>query len=454
MTKPTTDKFSTAAPREAHAHLAMHGQSLTMLHLGGTVSRDEALDRLRDHAAVLRRDDPAGRRWLLADAMRAEAWADPRPPSRDELDALCPDRPAAVLSFDYHAVVANTAAMRASGIDEDDPDPEGGVMQRDGAGRLTGLLLESAAWKVRLAVPPLTEAEREGAVLASLDHLAALGYTEVHDLLAPPWLGPTLTEIAAKGRLGLRVWLYPPLAELDEALAAAPSWEDGDRLVLAGGKVFADGTLNSRTAWMLRPFADPLPNHPCGTALMTAGDLEGAMRHAASRGVGLAVHAIGDAAVRATLDARARVGAGGTGWLACGRDRKANAGEAAAPGEGVPALRIEHAEIIDAADVPRFAALSTVCSVQPCHLLADIEALRRSLPHRLDRVLPLRDLVRSGCEPGRGLWFGSDVPIVRPDPADSLQAAIHRRRPGASAAEAIAPEQALTEAECRRAFGG
>ena len=115
-------------------------------------------------------------------------------------------------------------------------------------------------------------------------------------------------------------------------------------------------------------------------------------------------------------------------------------------------FRVEHAEIIDEADVPRFAALGVVCSVQPCHLLYDIEALRRYLPDRVDRVMPMRELVESGCEPGVLLWFGSDVPIVRPHPEDSIRAAVHRRRVGMAADDAIGLRQAIDEADAWAAF--
>jgi predicted amidohydrolase YtcJ len=231
--------------------------------------------------------------------------------------------------------------------------------------------------------------------------------------------------------------MYAPVVEVQALHEQSRQWTS-DRVRLAGGKVFADGTLNSRTAWMIEPYADPLPGMERGKVITPPAELRAAMELVGRLDLGLAVHAIGDAAVRAVLDS----------WEATGGSKTRRGGAA-----GVGGLRIEHAELIDAADVPRFAALGVVASVQPCHLLADIEVLRRALPHRLDRLLPLRELIDAGCEPGRGLIFGSDAPIVRPHPEDSIQAAVHRRRNGMRLDEAIAPEQAIAESEAWACFG-
>jgi predicted amidohydrolase YtcJ len=172
--------------------------------------------------------------------------------------------------------------------------------------------------------------------------------------------------------------------------------------------------------------------------MVTPGELDDAVALCDTLGLHLAVHAIGDGAVRLVLDSIERV----------------SGGVIREPGNR---HRIEHAEVIDEADVPRFARLGggVVCSVQPCHLLTDIEVLTRQMPHRLHRVLPLRELIDAGSISGgddRLLWFGSDVPIVRPDPSDSLQAALHRRRVGDPESAAIAPSQSITAEEAWAAF--
>jgi hypothetical protein len=230
----------------------------------------------------------------------------------------------------------------------------------------------------------------------------------------------------------MRVWLYPPLEAIDRLAPGAGRWER-DTVRLAGAKLFADGTLNARTAWMLHPYADPLPGLPHGQAMVTPAQLDEAIATVRAHTLGLAVHAIGDAAVRAVLDAHQR-----------------------APSRGRFPHRIEHAELIDERDVDRFARLGIVCSVQPCHLLYDIEALRRGQPDRLDRVLPLKDLIAAGCRPGELLWFGSDSPIVRPDPQDSIDAAIHRTRvragPWGEFSEPIGIPQGINQAQAWQGF--
>jgi predicted amidohydrolase YtcJ len=190
---------------------------------------------------------------------------------------------------------------------------------------------------------------------------------------------------------------------------------------VVGAKIFVDGTLNGRTAWMLHPYADGRPEHPSGMQLMPVTEICEAIEACMASNLQLAAHAIGDAAVRAVLDAAERV--------------RAPRGS----------VRIEHAEVIDEADVPRFVELGVIASVQPCHLLYDIEALRRACPDRLDRVLPLRELIDSGLTPGRDILFGSDTPIVRPNPEDSILAATNRGRVGMALAEGIAPGQAISE---------
>jgi predicted amidohydrolase YtcJ len=432
------------ALREAHAHIPAHGREMSFLHVHDALGRADLLERVRQRASQMASNPPG--EWLIASGLRVESWqrepsapGGARWPTMAELDVACPGRPCLIMSFDHHSGVVNSPAFAASGFTAGSASPPGGVIDRDRDGVPTGLLLEAAFNAVRRAIPEPSREAWGKIIELALSDLAAKGFVEIHDLLSPLLLGEILAELDRAGRLRQSIWLYPTLDDLDGVLAFHAG-RPSPRVRVAGAKLFADGTLNARTAWMLEPFADPIQDHPCGTPLVTPAQLDDALARVASVGVGLAVHAIGDGAVRAVLDAQERALArtgqdrAGSGWIASR--------------SGTPQLRIEHAEVVDGRDVHRFAELGVVCSVQPCHLLYDIEVLTRQLPHRLDRVLPLRDLIASGLRPGADLWFGSDVPIVRPDAEDSIIAAVHRRRIGSGPAGTethtpIAPEQAL-----------
>ncbi|MCC6285502.1 MAG: amidohydrolase family protein [Phycisphaerales bacterium] len=426
MTAPTAASpappFGHSRPsrlREAHAHLAALGREMAFVALDDASSGDDALQRLARHA----RETPDD--WVIGVGARPEAWPERAWPPAAAFDAALGARPSIIRCFDHHALLANSAALARAHISARTPDPAGGVIARTPSGEPTGLLLEHAAHLVWSHVPEPDSDARRTHLRRAIAHLASLGFTEVHDLLSQPWLGPELARLHDAGELTLAVRLYPLAPDLPAVAASAPGWQRPG-LSLAGAKIFADGTLNSRTAWMLHPYADPAPGLERGKPMMTPDDLRAAISRADALGLPIAAHAIGDAAVRAVLDAIEAV-----------RPRARGA-------------RIEHAEIIDEADVPRFAALGVTCSVQPCHLLYDIEALTRALPHRLHRVLPLRDLLGAGLTPGQTLLFGSDVPIVRADPLDSIQAAVRRAR--SSGGPRIAPAQALSESEAWQCF--
>ncbi len=464
--------------REAHVHLPHLARSLTMTDLSACTSVEEVLEALRVAARDLTNADSSDswgkdlgkdtsngqhRRWLVAQGMRVEGFRDPRWPTRQELNAALaaagsPPRPVVALSFDYHSLVANELAFAAANVRDNDPDPPAdfGVIVRNTVGRdaggrgvPTGLLLEGMARKVRDAIPDLAPAERPAAIARAIEHLQRLGFAEVHDMLATPWLGDTLASLHDTGNLPMRVGLYAEVDILSNQVAAAKHYTRPGHVELLGGKIFVDGTLNARTAWMLHPFADPIPQHPLGTPLLTHAQIAAAMQLCATHSLGLACHAIGDAAVRAVLDVREKSNEV--------TKLRSNAATSSLRLSISSSLRIEHAELIDESDIPRFAKLNVTASVQPCHLLYDIEVLERQCPTRLDRVMPLRDLLHAGLVPGKTLLFGSDVPIVRANPQDSIDAAIHRKRitgspAGPPTTRAIAPTQALDADTAWRCF--
>lgn len=407
--------------RDAHVHLAAHGEELSCVNLSACGSCAECLEMVRAAAAA----SPEG--WVRAVAARVEGWGGDRWPTARELSEAVGGRAVVVMSFDHHALVASEAALAAAGIGRDTPDPPRGVIVRDaGTGQPTGLLLEEACRGVQDAIPAPTDAQYRAHIVAGLADFAARGFVEIHDMLSTPQMARVLLDLEREGELAMDVRLYAMREHFDGLARDARKWKS-ERVRFSGLKIFTDGTLNSRTAHMLHPFADPLPGHPNGKALMSGAEIEEAVRHADALGYPIAAHAIGDGAVRATLDAIERASPSTIGQ------------------------RIEHAQFVDDADVARFAAMGVIASVQPCHLLTDIEGINRLTPDRAGRAFPLRDLVdaavAAGFEAQELVWLGSDAPIVPPSPEDNVQAAVHRRRAGMRTGEAVGAAQAITEAE-------
>jgi predicted amidohydrolase YtcJ len=430
------------AIREAHAHLPALGEWLITPRMDAVASLDECLARVRQEVLTQKAGGGGGTgvfaRFIGA---RVQAWSEARWPTPEELDFASGGLPVVIMSFDHHSAVCNASALALAGLTVGQKVGDRGLVEaHEKHGAFTGLLLEDAAYAVWRCTPadrPAPgEVQKREMIRAAASKLAGLGFVEVHDLHSPAWLGSTLAELQRAGELPIKVGLYAAMAEIEQVIATRGSFESA-QVRLLGAKVFSDGTLNSRTALMIHRYAEPIAGFPRGQCMIAPLHMDAAIRRAEELGIQLAVHAIGDGAVRTVLDCVARVKPA--------RNR----------------VRLEHAEVVDKSDVGRFAELGVTCSVQPCHLLADVEALNRFVPHRLDRVLPLRELLDSGLKPGLipapgesdcGLVFGSDVPIVRAEPEDSIRAATQRRREEMSVFESIAPKQAISETEAWSCF--
>jgi len=409
--------------REAHAHIHAHSvtKGFWVFDASWCASVDDFFREVQERLDFLK--DRAGP--IMGTGARPEGWSGRGWPTLSELDEVVPKRPFCCWCFDYHSLLANSKALALAGIDDRSKDPVGGSIGRDESWQPNGVLYESAAgamWDLMVS-----QTGGMGDIFEGTLDLTGEWFFEIHDLKSQPWLGPGLKSVAKDHGLYGKYVLYPLVEDIPEVLKTHRDWQC-DQIRLGGGKIFVDGTLNSRTAWMLHPFADGRAEHPSGMQLMSDKAIEDAIRLCAGEGLQLAAHAIGDAAVRAVLDATQRANVP--------RDM----------------VRIEHSEVIDEADVPRFAELGVIASVQPCHLLYDIEALRRACPDRLERVLPLRQLIDSGMKPGRDIMFGSDTPIVRPDPQDSILAAVNRGRSDMDLKDGIAPGQAISEEEAWACF--
>jgi len=407
--------------REAHAHIYDFGDALACVDLGACRSREQLLQTIAGA-------EPDHTGWIRGMRAMPESWDDPAWPTHAELHDAARGSPCYARSLDIHSLCASTAALEAAGIDDSTPDPANGVIVRDESRKANGLLLELACDLVLNAVPEPTFEQRKQTVRTALERFASLGYVEVHDMLSRDWLGPACAALEKEANLACAVVLHPLFEHCRAELERYPHYAS-ERIRFGGAKIFTDGALNSRTAFMLEPFARPRQGIERGIALWSEEKLRSAIRECEDMRLPIVAHAIGDAAVR----------------------RLFNAIDSASP--KTPGTRIEHAQFVDEHDVPRFARLGVIVSPQPCHLLTDIEPILRLLPHRAHRAFPLRDLwdayAGAGLDPARHIWFGSDAPVVPPNPQDNLQAAVHRTRAGEPGCPVIAPEQALTEAEAR-----
>jgi predicted amidohydrolase YtcJ len=383
---------------DSHVHFPTWALSQDDVRLHDCASLAEALDRVR--AA------PRAGSWLRGQGWRDADWPD-GPPTRWSLDEIEPNRPAMLISKDYHALWLNSAALALAG---GDLEVEGGVVVRDESGEPTGVLYEEAAWqfKGRFARVPdeeYVEAMRHGVKVA-----ASRGVTALHD--KDGWLGAIglWQQLEQQGSLSLRVWQSTPADRLPQLRELGLRSGAGSPLLRFGYlKVFMDGTLGSQTAWM---------SDGGGVVITSSAELEEIVREGAEAGWPVGVHAIGDAANRAALDAFER---SREAWQPRGLRQ-----------------RIEHAQCLDPEDVPRFAELGVAASVQFSHAPSDEELARRYWPERLDRAYSFGSLLDSGAL----LANGSDAPVEELDPLAGIRSGLAWREE-----EALTIEQAL-EATC------
>ncbi len=408
------DEAAVPGLTDAHLHLAAAAMARQAVDLAGAASIDELAARVGAFAS----GRPAPDGWIEGagwDADRLGRW-----PTSDDLERAAPGRRIALWAHDHHALLASGSALAEAGVDDARPDPGGGVIRRDDWGRATGVLHELAAQLVAQRIPPPGTASIAAAIDTLAAELVGLGVVAVHD---PGGLAPTGTlegpvgayrSLAAAGRLRLRVHACVRAEQLDAAIAAglrsgAPLGPDPlDRLRLGWVKLFADGTLGSRTAALLEPLdalpgEAPPPNGGHGVWLTPPGELLRLSRSAAAAGIAAQIHAIGDAAVRAALDALAPTVA------------------------ATPLMpRVEHVQLLADADLPRFADLGIAASMQPVHVRSDAAKARRLWGPRAEaRAYALAAVAHSGAV----LAAGTDAPVEPVDPWPGVACAVTRSAP-------------------------
>jgi len=391
---------------DAHAHLISGGLSLDQISLGDAATVDEIKDTIRVWSeAHPERAWITGRGWYYQPFNGAM-------PTRQMLDALVPDRPAYLIAYDGHTGWANTKALKAAGITRRTKSPANGAIVKDSRGEPTGALKEAAMTLMTAAAPQPTEEDRLAAARAAIDEAHRFGITSVQDAGGGAGDLDLFDRLRKRKELTLRV--YQALradatlteANLDELEQVRTRFADDPVLKTGAIKLIADGVIESHTAAMLEPYA----NRPAikGDARFTPEQLNKVVAMLDKRGWQIMTHAIGDAAVRMSLDAYQSAA-------------KANP----APERG-RRHRIEHIETIDPADVPRFGKLGVVASFQPVHATpsptpGDVWSVNIG-EARASRGWMWNSIARSG---GR-LAFGSDWPVMTLDPLKGLHVAVTR----------------------------
>src|SRR5712691_1008807 len=366
---------------DSHVHFPTWAVAQHDVKLDGCSSLDEALARVKAATTT--------GAWLRGFGWRSGDWSDSRDPTKDDLDAVTGERPGALIAKDYHSLWLNSAALALAG---GDLEVEGGVVERDAQGEPTGVLREEAAWRFKDRYLTTPAGEYIDAMRAGIKLANARGVTCVND--KDGWLGAAglWQRLEAQGALTLRVWQSVPADRLPELRALSLRSGFGSPLLRVGYlKVFMDGTLGSRTAWML---------DGSGVRITSGGDLAEIVRAGAAAGWPVGVHAIGDRANREALDAFERT-----------RDVWEPAGLR---------QRIEHAQCLSLDDLPRFAQLGVAVSAQFTHAPSDEALAKRYWPDLLDGTYSFRSLRESGAL----LANGSDAPIEELDPWAGILAGV------------------------------
>ena len=403
---------------DAHMHLRWFGQLLVTVDVE-TDTLDEALDRVAEFAART----PKGE-WVQGRGWNHNVWGGAFPTAA-ALDAAAPDHPVYLGAKSGHAAWVNSAALRLAGIDSRTADPPGGEIVRDAQGNPTGTLLEEALELVRKEIPDPDLDQVVAQTRAALTEAARLGLTCLHDMDDSLSLR-ACQVLAERGELSLRIVKSIPLEQLDAALELGlRSGLGSDRLRIGSCKIFADGALGPKTAWMLQGFEGSPEN--AGIATTPISEIREAVMRANAGGLSCAIHAIGDRACREVLDSYEDANARYSGMR----------------------NRVEHLQILSPQDWERPARLGVIASMQPIHATSDMFISDSHLGERAAHAYVFRSLLDSGAV----LAFGSDCPVETIDPLIGIHAAVTRRRlDGTPGPDGWHAEQRLSVEEAIRGF--
>jgi len=408
---------------DAHIHFVNYGLSLTRVQLDGVTSLQEAVRRVAERA---RKAQPG--EWIRGRGWNRNLWPGAPFPSKHDLDPVTPHNPVYLPSKDGHAAWVNSLALQCAGITADTADPPGGRFERDPRTREpTGLAKEPPAIDIiEDAAGPPSLVEREKAIHAATERLHRLGVVgvhvpeEVHEFAA-------LQSVWLKGELDLRVNVMMADKYLDGALKAGLRAGLGDEFLrLCAVKIYADGSLGSRTADMFEPYEGEPDNR--GIEVTSSEALSQLIGACTTGGWSVAIHSIGDRANRRVLDALEEHW---REWSSRGLRP-----------------RIEHVQLIAPHDLPRLGAMGVIASMQPAHCTSDMLMAERCWGARCSGAYAWRSLVDCGAL----LAFGSDAPVEEPDVLRGIFAAVTRQREDGTPSGGWYPEQCLTVPEAVYAY--
>lgn len=403
---------------DAHTHFVYWAMTLTQISLQAETTIAGCLAEIKKHASKLGHSE-----WIVGEGYRPTVLGEPKEPIRFQLDRISGGRPLFIFSKDQHSAWVNSRALELAGIHTDRPDPRGGKFGRADSGEPNGILYEGPAESLVLSrIPTPDNAKLSKPYSRALKIAYSRGVTGIHSMDSPEFFG-FFSSLAENGKIGLRVNYYPGVSMLDSLERTNTTYGTGTEFFrIAGIKIFADGSLGSKTALCFKPYAGHRKNF--GIEVTTVPQMKRLIRRAAKLGLPSAIHAIGDKAVSNVLDAFET-----------------------AP-KLAPAVRhrIEHTQLTRRSDIQRLKRLRVIGSMQPSHCLSDIETSRELWGKRSANAFLFRSLLDAGVD----LAFGSDVPIEPLHPIDGIAAAVRRARPGSR--DIFYPQQRISATEALYAF--
>ncbi len=413
----------TIVPGMIDAHLHFLGLSLDLnrVQLGGLTTIADGAALAGQRAAVT----PPGE-WVRGGGWNYNNFQDSRWPTKEDLDQQVPNHPVAFSSHDLHSLWVNSKTLELAGITRNTPDPVDGVIMRDANGEPSGMLLEGAMKAVREVIPQPTAEEKVEALRAGMRESNRLGLTGAGSMEQADAL-TALQKLRTAGEMTMRIYHSIPADSLDHALALGLRTGLGDEWLRLGHlKIFSDGTLGSRSASMLEPYAGEPDNY--GIPVRTPENLRYLIRTAAANGIASCIHAIGDASNRLLLDIFEEAQADGLG----------------------PGLRhrIEHAQVLSPTDIGRFATLGVIPSMQPIHCTSDMFGIDRWWGDRGSFAFVFETLRRSGAV----LAFGSDAPVDNLSPIAGIHAAVMRQNAAGLPAGGWYPAERLSTYHALEAY--